>query len=811
MTTVPYAFDDAARAIRILDPDLPAPWINYLSNGRLSAFVSQCAGGPLWWKTPISYRITRYRSWTSPDDGPGFWTYVRNADGTVWSPSFRPCRTPLDDWEARHEPGFSRFRGRKGGLEAEQTLFVAHDADALVWEVRVANRGAAAAETDVFAYADFSLFGYEAEATWGYYVRHQLRSFFDEAARAVVYHFHSDGQPNPAEAPLAWLAADAPLASWGGDRQAFLGPGGDERRPDGVARRDCGGVGACGGEACGALHVALRLAPGEARTVRFFLGVTPGGLLDTADALRRTAAALGVLRAPGWAEAQAAKVRAWWEERFGALRAEIPADPDFSRQVSTWDAVNCVATGRFSRSISQFASGIRGYGFRDTTQDMLALAPRDPAWALAELRRLLAHQFEDGHTVHWYFPHDGRDPGTGGQSDDPLWLPLLAYAIAAETGDLRFLDEPVPFLADDRRGPGRPATVWEHLLAAADFTAAHLGAHGLPLMLDGDWNDCVRRLCRRPGAESVMVAEQYALALDRLAGLAAARGDEAAAADMRARRDAQRDAVATSCWDGAWWVRAFDGDGAAIGTRAAAHGRLWLNAQTWAVLAGCGDEGRRRAAMDAVAERLDTGFGVKKLDPSFPSWPSAPDAFSGYNPGAGENGAVFCHAHAWAVIAEALLGRPERAWKYWRDLLPHRALRRAGLARYQLEPYAWPSSVLGPENGCAGRATLTHVTGTAAWMDIAATQYLLGIRPELAGLRLAPCLPADVPGFRAARRWRGARIEIDAARAPGAAGTRVLSATADGAPLSLDPDGTALLPPAAVPAGGVLRVRLELG
>ena len=207
MTTVPYAFDDAARAIRILDPDLPAPWINYLSNGRLSAFVSQCAGGPLWWKTPISYRITRYRSWTSPDDGPGFWTYVRNADGTVWSPSFRPCRTPLDDWEARHEPGFSRFRGRKGGLEAEQTLFVAHDADALVWEVRVANRGAAAAETDVFAYADFSLFGYEAEATWGYYVRHQLRSFFDEAARAVVYHFHSDGQPNPAEAPLAWLAA----------------------------------------------------------------------------------------------------------------------------------------------------------------------------------------------------------------------------------------------------------------------------------------------------------------------------------------------------------------------------------------------------------------------------------------------------------------------------------------------------------------------------------------------------------------------------------------------------------------------------
>jgi cellobiose phosphorylase len=85
-----YNFDDKNNAINVYKYDLPQPWINYLSNGRLHAFVSQAGGGFLWWKNPTDYRITRYRTYNLPIDSPGFYIYIRHMDGTVWSPTFRP-------------------------------------------------------------------------------------------------------------------------------------------------------------------------------------------------------------------------------------------------------------------------------------------------------------------------------------------------------------------------------------------------------------------------------------------------------------------------------------------------------------------------------------------------------------------------------------------------------------------------------------------------------------------------------------------------------------------------------------------------
>ncbi|XHR29452.1 MAG: GH36-type glycosyl hydrolase domain-containing protein [Chthoniobacteraceae bacterium] len=229
---------------------------------------------------------------------------------------------------------------------------------------------------------------------------------------------------------------------------------------------------------------------------------------------------------------------------------------------------------------------------------------------------------------------------------------------------------------------------------------------------------------------------------------------------------AQLEAIKKYCWDGAWWIRGFDDDGIPLGSHSCEHGQIWLNSQTWAVLADCGPQKLQVTAMDSVAQILDTPCGIKKLHPSFPTFPEASDAFSGYSLGAGENGAIFCHSNAWAVIAECLLHRSDRAWKYFEQLVPHLSLQRSGLARYQCEPYAYASSIIGPENPRYGLATLTHVTGTAAWMDVAATQYLLGIRPVLDGLKFAPCLPHDWPGFTATRMYRGTRLDIDV-RNPG--------------------------------------------
>jgi cellobiose phosphorylase len=761
---LPYRFNDAQRSIAITRPDLPAPWINYLSNGNLHAFTSHAAGGCLWWRSPINYRISRYRSWMNPGDGPGFSLYVREQDGTAWSPSWMPTKTPLEDWRANHAPGRTTFTGKRGGQEVSLTLFIAPDTDALVWDIAVTNHGSEPATADLFGYVELGLLEWLQEYQWGYYVRNMLKTWWDADAAAQVYLYHHQNHPFLKDIPLVYFAADRAVASATGDRQRFLGAYRTERDPLAVQQGTCGGGQIWCGDPCAALQVKFDVAPGATERAAFFLGLLPHAMGDFQKAKAQLPVTLAALRAPGWVAGQREKLEAWWAEHFSAFDCRLP-DADIERQVRTWSPVNSVHTGRYSRSFSQNASGLRGFGYRDTAQDMLAIAYRRPEWAHAEFLRLLRHQFADGHAVHTYFPEDKQPPWRTVHSDDHLWLPMVAHALVAETGNLGLLDERVPFLAENGVDAGPEATVWGHLQAALDFTENHLGTHGIPLTLHSDWNDCIGRFAREGRGESVFAAQQYVYVLRQMLLIADARGDAEGARRMQSRLQKQIAAITGQCWDGEWWVRGFEDDGKPIGSKTCYHGTIWLNSQNWAVLADVGTCEQQTAAMDAVHRILNTGRGIKKLHPSFPTYPEDMDAFVGYSLGCGENGAIFCHANTWSIIAEVLLGRADRAWEYFRQLVPHLALQRAGLDRYQGEPYAWASSIIGPENPRFGWANITHVTGTAAWMDLAATQYLLGLRPEIHGLRVAPQLPPHWEGFTASRRYRGCRIEVEVRRA----------------------------------------------
>ena len=758
-----YRFSDDRRSIVITKPDLPAPWINYLSNGNLHAFASHTAGGCLWWRSPINFRVSRYRSWMQPGDGPGFSLYVREADGKLWSPSWMPTKTSLDDWRAEHAPGRTTFTGKRGQFEVSLTLFIAPDTDALVWDIGVTNHGQTTPTADLFGYVEFGLLEWLQEYQWGYYIRNMLKTWWDADAQAQAYLYHHQSHPRLKDIPLVYFAANRPVASSSGDRQEFLGAYRTERDPIAVERGKCDGGQLWCGDPCAALQVKFEVAPGATERVAFFLGLIPHAMGNFSAAKKQLPATLAQVRASGWVDAQRARLDAWWTEHFSAFDCQLP-DADIERQIKTWSPVNSVHTGRYSRSFSQNASGLRGYGYRDTAQDMLAITYRRPDWAKAEFFRLLQHQFADGHAVHTYFPEDQQAPWRTIHSDDHLWLPMVAHALVAETGDLKMLDEPTTFLAENGVDTGPTATVWEHLLAALDFTAGKLGAHGIPLTLHSDWNDCIGRFARKGKGESVFAAQQYVFVLRQMLALAEAKQDSAAARKLRGQLDGQLAALTARCWDGEWWVRGFDDEGLPLGSKTSKHGNIWLNSQSWSVLAGVGSREQQLAAMDSVHRLLNTERGIKKIHPSFPTYPEDMDAFVGYSLGCGENGAIFCHANTWAIIAEALLGRGERAWQYFRQLVPHLSLQSAGLERYQVEPYAWASSIVGPENPRFGWANVPHVTGTAAWMDIAATQFLLGIRPELDGLRIAPVLPGEWKGFTATRLFRGCKVEIEVRR-----------------------------------------------
>lgn len=758
-----YRFDDANRAIEILRLELPSPWINYLSNGRMHALVSQAGGGFTWLKDPVTLRLTRYRQQHLPTDSPGFYIYLREPDGTVWSPTGRPCETRPEGWAATHAPGLTRFRGSLRALEAQLELFVCPDTDALVMDLTLLNQGAARS-LDVFGYLELSQYHWDYEQKHGYYWRHMLKTWLED--ETLFYLFHSNFQARLHEAPLVYFGSSLPIAGFCGDRDAFVGNYRDERNPLAVERGQLDNWGILSGEPCAALHHRVGLEAGQQLRLRFFLGAAEGALVDYAAARGQAALAGARLRDDAFVDDQRSKLLAWWDEHLAHFRAGLP-DPVAERQINLWGPVNSVTTARFSRSVNAQAPGVRGIGFRDSCQDMLAIAYRKPEWATEMLLYLLSNQLEDGHGKITMYSDPNEPPVTGVHSDLHLWLPLLVYAILAETGNAELLQKTAPFLAPDHRTLVGSATVWEHLVRAMRFTEANRGRHGLPLTFKGDWNDIIGKFSERGQGESVFAGQQYVYALRLMIEMAQWAGNTEDIAWLQGCLERQEQAILNSAWGGEWWIRCFDDDGQPVGVRDSAFGKLWLNSQSWSVLSGVGSLEQQRQCMDAVKQYLDTGVGLRKLWPGFATWPEVANPFSGYNPGNGENGAIFCHANAWAIIAEALLGNGERAWGYFRQIIPHNALAHVGLERYRSEPYAWASNIVGPENPKFGWANVTHITGTAAWMDLAATQYLLGLRPALDGLIVDPCVPPDWKGFRVQRLYRGCLVDLEVSNPQG--------------------------------------------
>ena len=358
--------------------------------------------------------------------------------------------------------------------------------------------------------------------------------------------------------------------------------------------------------------------------------------------------------------------------------------------------------------------------------------------------------------MHACWPEDGKPPQDLTRSDDHIWMVYLAYAIAAESGDISFLDEQIPFLGADYKSAVNPVSLWDHLMRGLEFTENHLGEHDLPLILFSDWNDHVGPFGRKGKGESVFVSQQHIYALKQLSELAELRGDTASMERFAKLIEKQEKALETYCWDGQWYLRGLDDEGEPFGSTYSDYAKIWVNTQSWMVISGTGRKDQHMQAMDAVNKLMDTGMGLLINTPGLPA-EKANNLPAGYS----ENGGIFCQANCWAIIAEALLGRGDRAWKYYNQLIPHKVIQRIGLENYRGEAYAYSSTMLGPDNEKFGQACVSQVTGTAAWMDVAVTQYLLGIRPALKGLVIDPSIPSDWDGYKVTRVYRGCKLNIE--------------------------------------------------
>ena len=811
-------FDDEAREYVIARPDTPLPWINYLGSGDYLGIISNTAGGYSFWRDARLRRLTRYRYNNAPLDVGGRYVYLRDdEDGAYWSPTWQPVRIDVEDYECRHGTGYTAISSRRNGIRAGILYFVPVGAPLEVWRVRVANERPTPAVVSLFGTVEFALWD-----AWDDETNFQRNYSIGEVevADGVVYH---RSEYRERRNHVAWFACSEPLAGYDTQRDAFLGPYRGWEAPLAVERGACAGSIASGWQPIGALHCRLSLAPGETREVRFALGYhenPPDAKFDPPGSQvlnTRTVRPVIERYLDGETVERAFRdLREHWDGLLGALQVRT-GNEHVDRMVNTWNAYQDMVTFTVSRSASLFESGVgRGIGFRDSNQDLLGFVHMAPARARERLLDVSATQLPSGGAYHQYQPltRRGNDAVGTGFNDDPLWLVLAAAAYVRETGDEAILDEAVPY--DNE--PGTEAPLYEHLQRSIAYTLARRGPHGLPLIGHADWNDCLNlnTYSVTPGesfqagpyrergvAESVFIAGLFVLAAGEMAALARCRGDGAETDRCEAGARAMRAAVDAHGWDGAWFLRAYDATGAPVGSRACDEGRIFIEPQGMCVMAGIGtDDGRAQAALDAVREHLATPHGILLVQPAYTRYRPELGEISSYPPGHKENGSVFCHANPWVTIAEAGLGHGDAALDYYLRTCP--SAREAISDVHRCEPYVHAQTIAGRDSRQEGEARNSWLTGTAAWNYVAVTQWILGIRPELEGLRVDPVLPAAWGDVEVTRRFRGSTYRITIRKAPGTTG-RVRRLTVDGRAV----EGT-LVPLPVVPGSEiVIEARIE--
>jgi cellobiose phosphorylase len=551
------------------------------------------------------------------------------------------------------------------------------------------------------------------------------------------------------EARHCWMALEgAPLVGYDTSREAFIGPYRGYHNPLAVERGWCGHSDVYGDNACGALQATLDLRPGESRTLLVMLGIGEARTVG-----RRTVAEFGSLDR---ADAELGKLKAHWHGRLGRLEVETP-DEALNHTVNVWGLYNCLITFAWSRAASLVYNGERdGLGFRDSVQDILGVVAAIPEESRQRLELMLTGQLSNGGAMPVIRPFEHR-PGTQKapdpeeyRSDDCLWFFNAIPAYVGETGDLDFYRQVLPY-ADQGE-----ATVIGHLRRALEFNLERTGRNGLPCGLHADWNDCLRLGYH---GESLFVAFQLRLGLTVYANVAERLGEVQEAAWAMRERSELDEKIQAVAWDGEWFIWAIGEDGTVYGTKTYEEGQVYLNTQVWAVISGTATSEQAARCMETIHEKLATPYGLMLSAPPFVKTPVDVMRAVVFNPGIKENAGIFNHTQGWGVMAECILGNGDRAYEYYRASMPAAYNDQAELR--QMEPYVQGQTTYSIYSPRAGNARTAWLTGAAAWAYHSATQYILGLRPEIEGLRIDPCFPSDWDGFTAMRRFRGKSIHIE--------------------------------------------------
>ncbi len=750
-------FDNDKREYVIDRVDLPTSWTNYLGVENTCVVINHTAGGYMFHKTPEYHRITRFRANAVPMDRPGHYVYIRDNDKKdYFSISWQPVGKPLDQakYTCRHGMSYTVYECEYDGLKASQKMSVPIGDDVELWDVVIKNEGDTPRNLSVFTYAEFSFHHIMIDNQ-----NHQMSMYCSGSSYEdgiIEYDLFYE------EFGFQYFASNFTPDGYDCLRDKFIGSYRTEDNPIAVESGKCSGSYELGNNHCASLQKDIVLAPGEEVRLIYMLGE---GNRAAGKKMKEK------YLSPAAVDAAYETLRKFWKDKFDKLQIETPNE-GMNTLINTWTLYQSEINVMFSRFASFIEVGGRvGLGYRDTAQDAMTIPHSNPEKCKLRIMQLLKGLTSFGYGLHlfqpeWFepdtsvkpfksptvIPEPDKDSMIHGLkdacSDDALWLVSSVVEYIKETGEFALTDEKVTY-AD-----GGEDTVYDHLKTILDFSTKQVGATGVCKGLRADWNDCLNL----GGGESAMVSFLHYWALQNFIELASYLGRDEDVAKYTAVAEHVKAVCDKELWDGEWYIRGITKNGKKIGTQSDAEGKVHLESNSWAVLSGAADYEKGIKAMDSVDKYLYTPYGIMLNAPSY----TKPDDDIGFvtrvYPGVKENGAVFSHPNPWAWAAECMLGRGDRAMKFYDALCPY--YQNDMIELREAEPYSYCQFIMGKDHTAHGRARHPFMTGSGGWSYFSATRYMLGMRPQFDHLVVDPCVPADWKEFKAVRVWRGAQYKI---------------------------------------------------
>lgn len=750
-------FDDQNKEYVITRPDTPKSWSNYLGSKEFGSVITNNAGGYAFYKSGGMGRFIRMRFNSIPMDQPGRYIYFHDCDSKdFWSASWQPVGKPLDTFksECRHGTAYTTITTDYTNIKSETNFFVPLGKTYEVWRCKLTNTGSMPRKLRGFTFVEYV-------GSWNalddllnlQYVHYTAQmnvtdGIIDHGTNVNIPEMPDNFEEKDQGRHTFMAVAGANITGYDTDREAFLGSYRTYANPEVVEKGQATNSLAWGDNPCGTLQFDIDLQPGETKEFSVIIGIGKAAIEGKA--------AREEFSAPGSVDKALKSLINYWHDRLKGIEVRTP-DPVFNSMANMWSIYNAMITFAWSRAASLIytASERDGFGYRDTVQDFIGPMHAIPGEVRERLELMITGQMSSGAAMPVVRPLSHKPgqmpeaPKEEIRSDDCMWLFNAIPAYVKETGDIAFYTKVLPY---SDKGQD---TVFGHMRRAIEFSVANSGPHGLPFGLRADWNDCLKF---GYNGETTFVAMQLRLALKvylEVAEILNMPAEAAWAKPLLTTLDAN---IQKHAWDGAWFMRGYRYDGLKFGAAECPEGKIFLNPQVWAIISGAASPEQAQMAMENVRNELATEYGLMVCSPAYTKGDFNIVRAQLMNPGLKENGGIFIHTQGWGVMAEAILGNGNAAYKYLQSYLPGYFNDKAEIR--EIEPYVVCQSTHSKFSRKFGKSRIPWLSGSATWTYHAMTQYILGIRPEYKGISIDPCIPASWSEFSVVRAFRGKELSV---------------------------------------------------